>query len=355
MKKNLECLTNLIGLSLKERPCAPDQPTDWEECNQSISGYYLDNQDFTAHIPDNTINTCVGDIWALMKEARASALIDLKAHFLQVVGDRFKTYNGNTKGRIGEVKGTEYNANILTGQNVGVQLTPQHCKGTVMKIKGIYLTIDTPGDYEIFITCIETGDTTSLGIINVTVANMMASIQANFSELLSDNKIFKIWYDTKGAKPIKYQIKCGTCTGSTPDYWSSMHVHGIQMNQSLMTVAKDTCTNGLIIDFCLQCDFCSWMCGVDDSFWCVDPFGTLFAKIFQMYASMKFNTLAIKHDKLGPALMLKKEEVLNLNKSTSSSINGLMYSLIERMPSGVSDCFRCKTKFNAQVKSNIVT
>lgn len=343
---DLSCLNNVIGLSQVDCiPCAPEKPDDWEQHNISYSGHYLNNTEFVVDFA-GTLKKCDKDIYQLMIDSRKAAINDLRGHLINSLSMKHSPLFGNINGTVGIPSHNQINS--ISTEAVGVKIKPKYCVGTVLKFKKISLTIDKPQSYVINLLCVETGENKVLGEI-AGGGNSPAILELSESIYLNGEKTFLIWYERNGGYPLDYTIIPCTSCGTKPDYWSQVFVDGVGIQNGQIAHTKNL-SYGLQVQFCLQCDFLSWMCSVDESFWCTDPFGTLFAKLLQMYSSMKFNE-AIQ----GVVNPILKEKILIRNKGIKENLNALIYALCDKLPRNASDCLCKKSLHNARIAQNLVT
>lgn len=353
----MDCLINVIGLSSRDCDCLPSKPADFATENASYSGYYVDNSEWSFPLNDDIFSDCANsNIWQILKDARDEAILDLNAHLLQDISKYQTPRFGNISTTIGEQNKYRTNINSLSKDYLGVKITPRHPRGNVLTIRAIGLAIAESNTYTISLVN-EDGtvlqSTTVVGGSN-TVTTKAVTWKYRFTKYES----LYIVYDRLSGFPINSQLYCPTCDGSRPYYTRQLDVRGFQSdgytNAELVVGSTNALSHGLFLDFTYQCDYLEWLCDMYSDYWTTTSFGRLYAKLFQLYASLKLNNKIIKANNINYYTLVKGDDIIAKNQEIMTVLNETVPELAAQLPDDFVDCFSCRNRHNIENRTLII-
>lgn len=351
----MSCLDNVIGLSQRDCNCLPAKPADFATKNASYSGYYVDNTEWSYPLNDDIFDDCSSSgIWDMLETARDEAVIDLNAHLLQQIGNYQTPRFGNIKDTIGKKEKYTTNLNSVSRDFLGLKIQPFNPRGTILTIRSVGLAIAEAGTYTIKLV---EEDGTLISSQAVTGgSNTVTSVSVTWRHRFLTNEPIYLVYERAGGYPTNSQLYCPSCTGSRPAYTQQLSVQGIQSTSLTTLVDSTTSVNsyGLYVDFTYQCDYLDWLCDMFSDFWTTTPFGTLYAKVLQLYGSAKFNNKIIKSNKVNYYTLVEATDLIAKNQEIQEIVNELVPELASRLPDDFVDCFTCKSRHNMEVRTLII-
>ena len=369
MSKFSECLSNVIGLTPSECECL-EFPENWDECNKSWTGQYIDGDlDFSIPLQMPNGGDCgKGSILDLLKTARDQAIdcfVDLYAMEMKKLKKKaFDSYSDC----FGEWKGNSA-VSMLSNDWVGISISPDNFyKGAVLCLTGGRLSIDcTDKTFDIHIVKLEKIDPLTLlpeVIHTVTVqGGERSSFMLDIDLPLSKNGKpcrYAIVYDRQGCRPYDIKFDCGCSSTDKKPVWQQnryFRSRGMQaggLEQVNSTMVQSDCTYGLEIDFTLKCDGLSWLCSVDNNFWCDHEWGRIATRALVAIANMKLLSAMCAPGKLGFAALMDSEGMMKRGASLNKKIEALISYLARCTPANITDCYLCTSEGSAQLYEHIV-
>lgn len=334
---DISCIENVIGLTLKKCPCYPDTPQDWQQCNNSLSGFYVDNE-YMVQLQGDVYDACKeGNIYDKLKESREEGLKRLYRELIIAISTYQTLSFGNVNCDIGAIKAANSIFNKpINCDRVGIELSPKKVLGTQVIINKIAICIDDVGVYDVGIYV----DDVLVQTVQVNGGN--GSIQwVNVGEVirLNGQKKIKIEYARNGGIPYNNEVYCPTCTQGKPHYWNMIEVRGVCGDK------RDNHTYGILANISYQCNYLDWLCSVPSDFWCSHPWGLQFAKLAEIAAALQFNNWIVNNGKIDFYTLVKKEAIWGANKRLTKILNEGIQVLACDLPDSVSDCFTCESKY----------
>lgn len=356
----MDCLKYVIGLSQADCNCLEDvtaKPVDFATINQSYSGYYVDNDEWSIPLNDDIFVDCRGSgIWQTLADARDEAIIDLNAHLLTDISKYQTPRYGNVRATIGEHQKYRSNINGLTRDYLGLRIRPYHPRGNVLTIRSIGLAIAEAGTYTVQLV---NEDGTVLQSTTVTGgSNTVTQTAVTWKYRFTKNETLYLLYDRQDGFPINSQLYCPSCSGHRPSYTQQVEIKGVTTNgitnDDLVRGSTNAYSYGLFVDFTYQCDYLEWLCDMYDDYWTSTSFGRLYAKLYQLYASMKFNNKIINSNRINYYTLVKGDDLIAKNNEIMEILNETMPELASQLPNDFVDCFSCRNRHNIQTRTLIV-
>ena len=353
----MDCLKNVIGLSRRDCNCLPAKPENFDTDNASYSGYYVDNDEWSFPLNDDIFLNCESsNIWQILKDCRDEAIIDLNAHLLTDISKYQTERFGNISATIGEHQKYRTNINSLSNDYLGLRITPYNPRGTVFTVRKIGLAIAEAGTYNVKLV---NEDGTVLFNQDVSGgSNTITEVSVTWKHRFTKKETLYILYDRADGFPINSQLWCPTCNGKKPYYTQTIKVEGFQSdgitNADLVQGSSNHLSHGLFIDFTYQCDYLEWLCDMYQDYWTSTSFGRLYAKLFQLYASMKINNKIIKTNNINYYTLVKGDDIIAKNAEIVEVLNETVPELAAKLPDDFVDCFTCRNRHNMQIRTLIV-
>lgn len=347
---SLNCLNTLVGLSATDYACFTDtQPADFDE---STSGFYLTDTDYGLTVSEQ----CETDGWTMLTAARTQAIKEFKSDMRAALRQMYKQAIPNFSGLIGKLKHTAA-VTTVTGTHVGVRFRVTRMKsGAYLTINKIYLGLNASGSYTLKIRSNDPlfsnpADVTLTATANAFSGNTLADAidLPLWSRTCPDDYLEYYFTIERGsAKPLNNTF---TCCGNTPVWMQFVKADGVQATSvNADNAYYFTEAQGFAFDAFLQCADLDWVCEVQE----INDYATLdvVARAIQFRGAAIAISALLDNIQVSPCTGYQAEN-LNakrnwLNKRYSENINWLAVNL----PTGVTDCFRCKDEKvfkNAQI------
>ena len=367
----LECLKNIVGLSLSECECLPENGDI--DVETSLSGIYLDNLEYSIplQLPQRAAECGDVNIWELMDQARCEAIKDVITHFQISIPSSKKPVFSSYAGEIG-YKSKKGNSR-LTGlrEFTGIYISPKaKFKGVTLCLSEIELCINRADDYFVHIFEVDGEDLNLICTEMVTVTQSGNSISGKITTdktlPLYDNKgrrkCYYIGYDRKGADPKNFKFHCGCASVPLPNWMQDRHLEiGGFDTDNIDTLSSKRCdskySNGLVICFNLQCDLFGWLCDVKPDFWKYDPFGSVFAQAVMLKANAKLAQKILNSESPSFYTLLGREGLYGKRNHFRKLSDDLMTLMATKyFPSQMDHCFICDpSKSGGFSKSSIIS
>lgn len=350
MSIDKSCLEKVIGLSTTTCDCIGESETI--DATASLSGQYIDNLEHGIGLQSlSSIVDCGEDsIWTLMSRARSEAVDDFITQFMIETSKGNRQKLSNYSGFFGE-KDNKGNSRVLNLKKItGFGFTPLHSAyGLNVCISSIGLGISIPGSYDIWILNCDTGDL--LHTIPIEVVGKYTEVKIPISLPTIDDKgraiSYAFAYDRKDGNPMNYKFHCG-CSGVALPNWDRdnyLAAGGFSVDD-VRLIDFDSCsskhTNGLIVCFDLKCDMFSWLCDVDDSFWCNTAFGRIMAKALVLITNSKLAQCILNSQNPNFYTLLGREALYG-KRNSYRKLAGELITLLatEYLPEEMKNCLTC--------------
>lgn len=364
LQDSLACLETLIGLSQNDCVCIEDgRPDDY---NESLSGLYMDDYEHgLSYIFPKSAKDCGdNDVWTVLAKARYEGLNDFITHLFMAIGKNKNTFVDGFSGEFGEVNKRTVNTadKSCKKTNVGFTFTPGVYQGAQVKIKKIWLAIDTAGTYDIKIydvadmsTIIDTFPIVHTGgntLIGVDVGELYQLSEAG--KPIS----YAITYERGAGYPLNFTYHCG-CGYNRKPMWmknSYMSADGFCVNDLEDVVIGDSCCNrkytgGLIVEWEMVCDPTAWICQQDDSFWKSTQWGRVASKAAQLITTIKVIGAVLSTGRVNFYTMIAADELMQRREAFNKLSMELIEYLSDNMPEHVKHCWRCESTMGFSKRS----
>jgi len=264
---DLNCLNNIIGLSLNECVCYDDgRPVDFDVSN---SGLYLDElEGLNLRTLASDVECGEGNIWLKMEKAITNAVTNFRTDLISSILLTQRTGRKSFNGLIGQLKYKTVNTIPTTW--TGLRINPREFKGSVLTLKGITTLMDTDVSFDVFIYDNIT-PTPLHSILNVNAVtgtateNPLTPIELPLYREGYQDLEYQIVYQPSGFNPLDNKVTCGCRRRENFEEW--MTVEGIQGD--VIAEREDWNTNGfangLAIDVSMVCNTAEIICGGDSN------------------------------------------------------------------------------------------
>lgn len=361
LQDTLVCLETLIGLSRTDCPCVEEGRPD--TYSDSLSGLFMDDYEHgLSYVFPKSAKDC-GDnsVWDVLAKARYEGLNDAITHLFMSIGKNRNTFVDGFSGEFGQVNKRSINTpdKSCKKQFTGFVFTPGVYLGAQIKIKKIWLAIDTADTYDIKIYDLK-DLTTPINTYQIIHTGGNTLIGVDVDELFPLSEAGKrvsyaIAYDRGSAYPLNFTYGC---CGNHPLWQQNKYMdsHGFCVDDMEDIIPGSSCCNraysgGLIVEWEMVCDPSAWICQQDDSFWKSTQWGRVFAKFTQLITTIKTTSAILSTGRVNFYTMISADELNERRTQYNKLSMELVDYLSTNMPEHVGHCWKCKPEMNFSKKT----
>lgn len=335
---SLACFDTLVGLSKVTYDCFTDEvPTGYDT---SDSGYHLTDTDYGLTV----IDQCALAGWTLLESALQQAILETKSDLRAKLRERFDGGISPYSGILGQL--TKTGTLNASKDFLGQRYRTVQQKGMKVVLKKIYIGVNTSGDYTVSITSNDPLFVEPTPVVVTAVANTFSVLALTtpielplFSRSCPDRFIdYYITFERNGALPLNNKI---TCCGAKPGWMKHLTVSGFESDDNEGTGAGFSSMGyGMAIDAYLACEELDWICELEElnGYFLKD----VVARCIQQRGAAIAISALIDTLQVNPCSGYQLENLNSrrayLNQRYADNINWIA----QNMPTGVTDCFKCK-------------
>lgn len=357
-----------MGLSQNNCPCVGEARP--ENYNVSKSGLFMDDYEhgLSYIFPKSAVDCGDQNLWSVLAKARYQGVMDATTYLLKSIAENqnrfvngFADEFGQVNSRAGNTSDRSCSSNIT-----GFTIVPQVYKGADLKIKKIWLAVDKAGTYTVNVYDLQNTSTPVRTVSIVHPGNNQqvgATLPGSPLPLSEAGRPihYAIAYDRNGAYPLNYTYTCGCGADKNPAWMRDNYFQSRGFCVSAMEHVRHgghSCnrdyTGGMIVEFELMCDPYSWLCGLQDTFWTINPWGKIFAKFVQIICTNKAIASILDTGRVNFYTLISAESLIEKKAALTELADELMMYLAVNMPDDVSDCWSCKGSYGFAKRGIIV-
>jgi len=345
----MECIENIVGLTDKDYDCAT-KAEDYAEKNISLTGYYVRDVEFTPDLNDRP------DVYELLQESRAEAIVDT----LTKIRAKLASYNNLSMNGLRDIAGRFDKANyamsstnnVYAGMHIDSLIAH---KGLSMRINQLGLFFDKVGTYVLKLVNIDDPGTVIKQQQITTIANKKTFF--NVSDWVlpfygqSGAIRYALYYERNGERAYNSNFWCGCVDDNTWHRKRYLAMAGTNFDQleqlRINNIPYNASSNGISIDFTLECDPLSWLCSQNTTAWRTNHLLLMISKVVVFYSNLKIISKLLNTNDPTVHTILDKEALVykigKLNKLIDESTDWIAEECTNNeFILNQTDCIQCK-------------
>ena len=357
-----DCLENIIGLTDIDCNCYEgDKPVDWDDLNDSETGFYLTDPDFGFPVVEEingTGNCGNGTLFDMLQRARTKAINAFRADLGAAVLKRHRNAV-QFRGTIGK---TNSNGLITIAENyAGVQILPKPFNDAKFVLEAIYLGLNVADTVTVTIASNEDEVDTPLftpDTVNITTQANKYPRQALATPLelpfwqMTDAQALKylIYYTMPaGAKAMSNAF---TCCSAKPGWRRHMEVYGLGTNDLTQTGGLLSSAQGIVLEGYTTCNEVGWLCRLDN----IGGYSTkqVVGRAIQHKGGAFLVSGIIDSQQINRFTLKPKEELYARRNSLQAEYMNAVDWIANNLPIEAMDCLECKSNKKHETRQLLV-